>query len=167
MIYGESQLCLALPVYDVERLPTHMQERIQADESGCWLWTAGTDNYGYGRCSLTIPGTSRRRWSAHRLAYELLVGPIPHGLHLDHLCRIRNCVNPDHLEPVTPAENTRRSTAAQFWLNKTHCPRDHEYTPENTGRDRKGHRICRTCARERMRAKRHPDRFTFEQRRSA
>ena len=72
---------------------------------GCWIWTGATNGVGYGRVC-----TEDRRWVyAHRAMYELIVGPIPAGLDLDHLCRTRSCVRPDHLEPVTRGENARRS----------------------------------------------------------
>jgi hypothetical protein len=83
-----------------------------------------------------------RPLAAYRVAYILLVGPIPEGLQLDHLCRVASCVNPAHLEPVTQQENIRRQLAAI-----THCPKGHEYTPENTGHDRHGGRYCRICSR--------------------
>lgn len=73
---------------------------------GCWLWTGALNWDGYG-CFNAGPEISS---SAHRFAYRLLVGPVPDGLELDHLCRTRNCVNPDHLEPVTHAENVRRAS---------------------------------------------------------
>lgn len=91
----------------VERL----MAKVQRSEGGCWLWTGSITRAGYGR----IRGADAhdgRTVLAHRLAYELLVGPIPQGLHLDHLCRVRRCVNPEHLEPVTLAENNRRAAAA-------------------------------------------------------
>lgn len=79
---------------------------------GCWLWTGALSDDGYGQFQLGC-----RRVIAHRFAYELCVGPIPDGLHIDHVyangCRYRNCVNPNHLEPVTPKENTRRLIAAR------------------------------------------------------
>jgi hypothetical protein len=77
----------------------------KVDRSGpCWLWTGGTSNAGYGH----FHPTKRQGKGAHRVAYELVRGPIPEGLELDHLCRVVTCVNPDHLEPVTHAENMRR-----------------------------------------------------------
>jgi hypothetical protein len=72
-------------------------------DSGCWIWTANLNSGGYGQLSFK----GRRAQSAHRVMYEQLRGPIPEGLDLDHICRRRNCVNPDHLRPVTRAENIR------------------------------------------------------------
>ena len=89
-----------------------LEERFwsKIDAAGdCWEYTAGLDRYGYGQFALT----KKTKRSAHRYAYTLLVGPIPDGLDLDHLCRVRHCVNPDHLEPVTRAENLRRSYAVK------------------------------------------------------
>ena len=114
--------------------------------SACWLWEAALSTRGYGR--ITIAG---RQYQAHRLAYESLVGPIPEGRQVDHLCRVRRCVNPAHLEIVTGRENVLRgNTIVAQHAAKTHCPRGHEYSAENTRRWR-GHRKCRTCenARER------------------
>lgn len=71
---------------------------------GCWLWTGSLTYDGYG-----VFRENNRRTGAHRFAYEYHIGPIPDGLHLDHLCCVRNCVNPEHLEPVTPKENDRRA----------------------------------------------------------
>lgn len=143
-----------LAVYDIADLPQHMQDRIWVDDDGCWIWQTGCDRFGYGRCSLSFPWTDRRRWSSHRLAYQLLVGPIAEGMHIDHLCRVRPCCNPAHLEQVTPKENVNRSSAADYWLAKSECPRGHAYDIKNTGRSTKGGRICRRCARDKMRVRR-------------
>lgn len=115
------------------------------DKSGpCWLWQRVPNGDGYGVVRI---GNVQAR--AHRLAYFLLRGPIPPGLELDHLCRVRHCVNPDHLEPVTRRENLLRGINP-FAINKrrTHCIHGHEYTPENTGRHPSGNRQCRACKRE-------------------
>ena len=109
-------------------------------ESGdCWEWTGGKDYDGYGIHSV---GASSPR--AHRFSYEMMVGPIPDGLHLDHLCRNTKCVNPDHLENVPHVENVRRGLVA----NKTHCNHGHPLEGTNvTYRKRGGARIktCATC----------------------
>jgi hypothetical protein len=107
---------------------------------GCWNWTSGTKR-GYGQYRLW-----GRSWGAHQISYKLLVGEIPVGLELDHLCRNTLCVNPSHLEPVTPFENKMR--APNFTANRTHCPKGHEYTPDNTYKMPKGGRGCRPCRRE-------------------
>lgn len=109
----------------------------KVDRTGpCWLWRAATNSSGYG----TFAGRM-----AHRVAYEMVVGSIPRGLHLDHLCRTRLCVRPQHLEPVTPKENTERSWSARGGRN-THCGKGHEFTEANTYRHpRDGGRRCRAC----------------------
>lgn len=110
----------------------------------CWLWK-GFIHKGYGQYAITAPLLVR----AHRFAYELLVGPIPQGLHLDHLCRVRSCVNPAHLEPVTCKENLLRGdTFNARNVAKTHCLNGHEYTDENTYLTASGGRCCRLCGRE-------------------
>lgn len=111
------------------------------DKSGdCWLWT-GNLVRGYGQIKV-----DNKPLYTHRVAYELVVGPIPEGLTLDHLCRTTVCCNPAHLEPVTMEENLRRQGAS-----KTHCKRGHEFSPENTRIGPHGKRVCRTCHRDYMR----------------
>lgn len=113
----------------------------------CWLWTGYIRKNGYGQIKLS--GT-RRNIGAHVASYLTFVGSIADGMTIDHLCRIRHCANPDHLEQVTPGENQRRGDAWLFNAAKTHCPRGHEYTPENTVivKVRSGlGRKCRECAR--------------------
>lgn len=107
---------------------------------GCWKWGGYLNTSGYGTISI-----SSRDVLVHRFLYELVIGPIPEGMQIDHLCRHRWCVNPYHMEPVTPRENTMRgiSFSAQN-ARKTHCPQGHPYDETNTihyGR----RRYCRTC----------------------
>ncbi len=113
--------------------------KVEKTES-CWIWTGYKDKLGYGRFGKDRP---------YRFAYTLLVGPIPPGLSLDHLCRNPSCVNPAHLEPVTHRTNVLRgiNPMAQE-ARQMHCKRGHEFTPENT-RLYRGHRYCRACDRER------------------
>jgi hypothetical protein len=108
--------------------------------SGCWLWT-GALHDGYGQFCIRT-GLVRR---AHRVCWELMRGPIPDGLQIDHLCRTPSCVNPDHLEPVTPRVNTLRSTSlSALNARKTHCLRGHPLDDANT-RVYRGQRNCRAC----------------------
>ena len=118
--------------------------RYSPAESGCWLWT-GSLTGGYGQVPCIVDGkkTSRR---AHRLIYEALRGPIPTGMQLDHLDRVRRCVNPDHLEIVDAKTNTLRSPIAVTSVNsrKTHCAHGHPLIDGNLRRDR-GWRECVRC----------------------
>lgn len=112
------------------------------DASGCMPWTGKVNSSGYGEYV-----RMGRTYRAHRLSYEIFVGPIPDGLVIDHLCRNRRCCNPCHLEPVTAAENTRRG-----WpVIKPTCVNGHEYTPENTYARPNGGKDCRACIRARVR----------------
>lgn len=107
----------------------------------CWLWTGALSRRGYG-IFMFFKGKTNQ---AHIWSYQHFIGPIPDGLHLDHLCRVRRCVNPKHLDPVTNAENHRRASEAV-----THCKYGHEYTPENTyRRPGRSSRECRVCIKER------------------
>lgn len=141
------------------RLPERFWSKVSVHESGCWLWTAALTMPGmggaggYGRIRLNDRGTSHAL--AHRFSYERLVGAVPDGLQLDHLCRVRRCVNPTHLEPVTPRENTMRSSSfIPDNAAKTHCDSGHAFDRKNTHVDSKGHRVCRTCNRLNARRRR-------------
>lgn len=113
----------------------------------CWIDYSLVPNKG----GYSVVQHKGQRGLGHRLSYEVLVGKIPEGFQLDHLCKTPRCYNPKHLEAVTPRENTRRSDAGkksgELQKAKTHCPRGHEYSEDNT-RLYAGRRHCRTCARE-------------------
>lgn len=140
-----------------------LAERLWAkvDRSGgpeaCWPFNGYRSPFGYGQIRTGPLGTPKI--VAHRAAYELLVGPIPDGLQLDHLCGNPPCCNPAHLEPVTAIENTMRSPIAPAAVNarRTHCVHGHPFDDKNTatylwaGRT---HRRCRTCLARIKRARR-------------
>lgn len=115
------------------------------DERGCWPWQSGLGNGGYGVISY-----KNKQYRAHRIAYEVFVGRIKPGLHVDHLCRNRRCVNPAHLEPVTPRVNNER--ALPFLTLKTHCLRGHAMEGSNV-RVYNGNRACGACIRIRQRTR--------------
>lgn len=115
---------------------------------GCWLWTGTRDQAGYGQIRY-----DKRLYKAHRFGYELVIGPIPPDMTLDHLCGNQSCVNPAHLEPVTLAVNILRGNGPSAQnARRTHCGRGHEFTPANTRIDKRGKRLCRACNRENCRA---------------
>ena len=115
--------------------------------TGCWLWTGSTDGAGYGTAKARVDGRVRF-CRAHRLVWERLIGPIPVGLYLDHVCRVRSCVNPAHLRAVTPRQNTLENSTGPTAQNaaRTHCPKCGG--PYQTYTRRRGARLrrdCRTC----------------------
>lgn len=113
----------------------------------CWLWNGTIRGNGYGGFYLSNKGGSML---AHRAAWLLVHGEPPAGLDLDHLCRVRRCVNPHHLEPVTRKENLLRGDgprlAKERTLAKTHCKYGHAFTAENT-KWKRGAKMCRICFR--------------------
>lgn len=132
----------SLNAYDTKAL-ARLMSRVEINPiTGCWVWTGSRLRDGYGQI-----GYRGRVARTHRVAYELLVGPIPQGLHLDHyVCGTRSCCNPEHLKPATARENNSRSSSPSA-VNavKTHCDYGHEFTESNTYRYPSGRRSCRTC----------------------
>lgn len=121
--------------------------RVDRRDNGCWLWTGSAPRPGYGR--FWVDGG---KVYAHRFAYELLVGPIPEGTEIDHLCRTPLCVNPDHLEAVPHRVNILRSTSPlAARAQQTHCVNGHPFDAANTYVSPNGTRKCRTCGRLRRR----------------
>jgi len=134
-------------VYARRPVKERLLEKVVAGPNGCIVWVGAKDRSGYGRINV-----KERARLAHRISYQHLVGEIPDGLELDHLCRNPSCINPNHLEPVTRKVNTDRGLCAEThrkrFAAQTHCKHGHEYTPENTYRAPKtGKRHCKTCAR--------------------
>ncbi len=131
------------------RYTEKIQERFwgKVDASGpCWQWMGAGAGKGYGKIGVVVDGKPSYPY-AHRVAWEILVGEIPEGKELDHLCKNRRCVNPDHLEPVTRRQNLARS-AAVCTLNslKSSCPQGHPYEGDNLIQNKYG-RACRECRR--------------------
>lgn len=126
-----------------------VMERVVKQADGCWLWTGPRMAKGYGitKVGSRLDGTYAQL--VHRIVYERMVGPIPVGLQIDHLCTIKHCVNPEHLDPVTNAENARRRGERM-----THCRRGHPRTPEHSRRVKSGAIQCITCEREQAKARR-------------
>ena len=114
--------------------------RIEQISGQCWIWPGSQVGNGYGTASYRVDGIQKIALT-HRVAYEALVGPIPDGLDLDHLCRVRLCCNPEHLEPVTRTENSHRGKK----YRPSHCVHGHEYNENNMIVRKTGHIYCRQC----------------------
>jgi hypothetical protein len=143
------------------RLPDRFWSKCAVDSNGCWMWHAAKSACGYGHIRIDT-----RTRVAHKVAYETLVGNQPHGTELDHLCRVRCCVNPAHLDPVSHRENMERGAVA----NRPACPSGHAYTEENVGRFRTKFgfaRYCRECKRTRNRMRKAAARAAEKLRRAA
>lgn len=145
---------------NLSAFPTRFASKVSVQPNGCWLWQAHINKGGYG--DFMHPDT-QRMCRAHRYSYEVAMGPIPDGLVIDHLCRVRHCVNPAHLEPVTSEENIRRGAAAILA-----CPAGHSYSGDNLYVNPKGDRLCRECHRRQAAAYRvrHPERARAQARAS-
>ncbi len=140
------------------------QRLLSRQANGCWMWTGEGNNDGYG---LFRPGPGKPRYMVHRWSYEQHKGTIPDGMQIDHKCHSddtacpggrdcqhRRCCNPDHLEAVTPSENTLRQRHHE--RSVTHCPKGHPYEGDNLIVGKDGKRKCRECDRARKRRAKCP-----------
>jgi len=128
-----------------EPFSTWVRQKVRLDHrTGCWVWMGSKNGGGYGQTTL-----NGKHVDAHRLVYSELVGDIPSAMDLDHLCRNRACVNPDHLEPVSRRTNLLRGygVSARNAI-RTHCNYGHAFSGDNLGVDGHGYRYCRQCKRE-------------------
>lgn len=137
-------------------LPERFWSKVSRLSSGCWEWTGAKSKVEHGFYGvIRIAGEN---YGAHRIAFVLNGGTLHAGMVIDHLCRNKLCVNPDHLEGVTQKENARRGLAGQWFkelqLSKTHCPKGHLYDETNTRIRKDGCRACRKCQRENNRRRR-------------
>jgi hypothetical protein len=128
--------------------------KIVVTESGCWHWTGCVNTGGYSHIdvpSRAVPGRWTRTTTGHRWLWQWLYGRLDSTVHLDHLCRNRRCVNPAHLEPVTPRVNVMRSDGpCAINARKTHCKQGHAFA-EHGKIDCRGKRVCCICDNERLR----------------
>lgn len=127
----------------LNEMPSRFRDNIDASEE-CWLWTGPLNDAGYGRVYF-----NKRQTRAHIMAYTLLIGPVPDGLELDHLCRVRRCANPEHLEPVTHGENMRRAFAARTEARNGVCPAGRHVIAEVGEYLWACGKKCKACHRER------------------
>lgn len=123
----------------------------KVDKTGeCWIWTAYRNKGGYGTYR-----DGRTMSLAHRVSYRAVRGDVPEGKELDHLCRNRSCVRPDHLEPVSRRENIARGEShVSAQMKTTTCGKGHPFDSENSYVDGRGKRVCRTCVRDKVRGQR-------------
>lgn len=140
-----------LNIYIPPEVAQNVVSNVERSESGCWLYRGHVSSKGYGK--VRVRRLSREHLiSAHRVAYEYLRGPIPEGLELDHLCRVRHCINPEHLEPVTHSVNVRRGISPWGEMGRRPvCPKGHELAGRNLYLKPVKHfykRQCRTCRAE-------------------
>lgn len=143
-----------IPLSERKPLAQRIAENQASNPDGCWEWH-GVRSLGYGHISVMENGRPVKR-KVHRVAYKLVVGPIPEGMHLDHLCRNPPCYNPKHLEAVTARTNILRGIGvAPRNAAKTHCKHGHEFTAENIKwqhKNGKNYRTCRACRNASARA---------------